>query len=1005
MTNIAQRSFAKGELAPTLHARTDQAAYATGLATCRNFIVLKEGGVTNRPGTEFSTQVDARVRMIPFVYDDDQTYVLVFGAGYIEFIKDGAPLTFGTSDLWVNAHDYTAGQISYINLPFTFYTCKLAHHSATATNKPGTGSDWETYWYPLTDHTYKIANPYTVDELFELSYDQTADTVTIVHSSHPAMRLSRISETEWSFLPISFVPSETAPTSFAVSGGAGAVEYYKGTALAATTYEESLPTAAVGTSAVATPGAPRTLSWVAPTTGAVEYNVYKSTTGINGPYGFIGVSTGLTFVDNGVIPDTLFTPPIANNPFSGSGNYPGAAGSFQQREIYGGTTNKPWGYAMSRSANLDNFTISSPIQDDDAIIGSLVAKKVPRILAIMDVGVLVMFTTEGEWVFTGDVSGILRPLSCAPGHISENGSKLPAPVKVDTNVLYIQSRGKVIRELSLDPRVIGRDVTIYSSHLFRNYGITDWAYQQNPNSIVWVVRDDGTLLGLTDLKEQDVLGWHRHETDGAVESVCVIPENGEDALYLCVRRNLPGPTAAGTNVWYIERMVQRDFTDINDAVFIDCESNYNGFNPTFDYTSSAPAISDTFTNQPIPPPLNGYFYTGITTTMELSYAALNNDLIVEADGVVVNPADYTLSGDFFTITFNSPISATVNVTADYTNLKNAAIHDEILVQQYPPALEDGHFFGGITTILMASNVPDPGSFAIEFDGVPVPGGDFVLTGLRVDFDDPIPDTVQQVTFSFTQVTAGTTMTLSGGTNWTYDEHLTVTSSVSTFAEGIEGTGLTLSDGDDTVEFLIDERDSYTVVKGHVNKTVPAGLRSIATIDWTAAINLMYGLGRLEGKAVSVFADGAVVASPNNPAYEVLTVTAGTLQLPHNYSYIRVGLPYTSDLKTLAIDTPSGPSLKGKAMLITEVLVSVLESRGGFVGQTEPDDDGTTNMMEWQIRNVDDGYDVVPFDTDTVKVLFPGDWNKDGSLLIRQVDPLPLTILAVAPSGLIPPANP
>src|SRR3990167_11559118 len=93
MPSLIQRSFAAGEIAPALFGRADLVKYQTGLRTCRNFFVRRHGGVSNRPGTKYiDVQKDSskRGRLLKFVFNDEQTYVLWFEHLSMRVVRDGA---------------------------------------------------------------------------------------------------------------------------------------------------------------------------------------------------------------------------------------------------------------------------------------------------------------------------------------------------------------------------------------------------------------------------------------------------------------------------------------------------------------------------------------------------------------------------------------------------------------------------------------------------------------------------------------------------------------------------------------------------------------------------------------------------------------------------------------------------------------------------------------------------------------------------------------------------
>lgn len=100
MSSIMQKAFSGGEIAPALYSRTDISKYYTALKTCRNFYVMRHGGVTNRPGSKFIGEVKdsaKAVRLIPFVFNNSQTYMLEFGDQYMRVIKKRRTLNISSS--------------------------------------------------------------------------------------------------------------------------------------------------------------------------------------------------------------------------------------------------------------------------------------------------------------------------------------------------------------------------------------------------------------------------------------------------------------------------------------------------------------------------------------------------------------------------------------------------------------------------------------------------------------------------------------------------------------------------------------------------------------------------------------------------------------------------------------------------------------------------------------------------------------------------------------------
>jgi hypothetical protein len=194
---------------------------------------------------------------------------------------------------------------------------------------------------------------------------------------------------------------------------------------------------------------------------------------------------------------------------------------------------------------------------------------------------LVAFTSASEWTI-GPVSGsALTPTTVEQLIQGYRGSYGVDPVVVGNEGIFVQANSKVIRNLGYQlayDTYVGTDLNILARHLFYKYNIIDLAFQQDPDSIVWCLRDDGVLLGMTYMPEQEVVAWTWHDTgsvgdnpQGYIESICVIPGEGFDELWMIVRRG------EYRFVEYMtKRLVESECTSgdkeqrLEDSYFVDC---------------------------------------------------------------------------------------------------------------------------------------------------------------------------------------------------------------------------------------------------------------------------------------------------------------------------------------------------------------------------------------------------------------------------------------------------
>jgi hypothetical protein len=605
VTKIIQRSFTGGEISPSLYARCDMVKYATGARTIRNLIVKPEGGLDNRAGFEFVTgsiyTPGLKMRLVPFEATDGTPYIIALGQGggiiYAgRRLGNGSPINItGVSKaspgiVTAVAHGFLSGDFVYLQGIFgmTYLNNRVLQVGFAVTANtfdlydPWTGLPFDTTGAGFSAYTsggtvekiVKWVGTTNIDNstyIDDFRYVQSGDVMTFVRSTLSPNELKRVAHTNWTVGNITFTPAIGTPTGVINSGAAGSTSEWVVTAIASDTYEESLASSSTGSSATPTSGSPITVSWSS-VSGAAEYNVYRKKNGI---YGLLSVVQGTSYSDTGLTPDTNDTPPIWTD-FLATYGKPAAVGYIQQRFALGNFDNNHEKIMLSKTGLFHNFTISSPLQADDAVSFVMAGDKFQPVQHLIDLGKFVAFTGKGEWLISGDDSGIIRPTSINPRQQSANGSSRLPPLRVDASALYIQSRGSIVRDIGFEIQADGyrgNDLTVFARHLFKGHTIVDWAYQQSPNGIVWLVRDDGVLLGLTYLREQQVWAWHRHDTAGFVESVAVIPENGEDTLYLVVKRVVNGTTAR-----LIERMAKRNFTDIRDAKFMDSFATYDGRN-------------------------------------------------------------------------------------------------------------------------------------------------------------------------------------------------------------------------------------------------------------------------------------------------------------------------------------------------------------------------------------------------------------------------------------------
>jgi hypothetical protein len=218
---------------------------------------------------------------------------------------------------------------------------------------------------------------------------------------------------------------------------------------------------------------------------------------------------------------------------------------------------------FSETSQYDDF--EEGVKDADSF--SLTVPTGDSILWIEALESLLIGTTGEEWkIATSKLDTPITPTNFTVKQQSTRGSKNVQPIKVHDTILFVDSVGRKVRELTWSgDKYVAPDLTSLAEHI-TDTGILCFALQKHPEVILWCVLANNTLLSMTYDREQNVVAWAKHPTDGDVLSVCVIPNAslGEDEVWLSVGRMVNGADAT-----HIERFEPRAIVGPRDNVLVD----------------------------------------------------------------------------------------------------------------------------------------------------------------------------------------------------------------------------------------------------------------------------------------------------------------------------------------------------------------------------------------------------------------------------------------------------
>ena len=409
---------------------------------------------------------------------------------------------------------------------------------------------------------YEISTPYLTAELFDIKFAQSADVMYICHPNHEVMKLSRTGHTSWTLAEVDFTDGPYLATN-------------------TTTTTLTPAQAATGTNVNITASA---------------------VTGINGGAGFLATDVGRIISFNGgkakitartnttVVVCTITTAFTNTNAtaafnlgaFSDTTGHPSCISFYEQRLVFAGTISEPQTIFFSKAGDYENMTTGT--NADDAMVYTIAANQVNVIRYLKAQRTLVIGTTAAEYTVSADgTDASITPTNITIKRQSSYGSANVDAVTAGNAILFLQKAKRKIRELAYNfdsDSYVAPDLTILNDSV-TDSGIVQMEWQQEPDNILWCVREDGQLAALTYQRSENVVSWHRHILGGTfgsgnsvVESIASISGDlNEDQLWCIVKRTINGAT-----VRYVECFSDFDFdeTASTDFKFLDSHLSYSG---------------------------------------------------------------------------------------------------------------------------------------------------------------------------------------------------------------------------------------------------------------------------------------------------------------------------------------------------------------------------------------------------------------------------------------------
>lgn len=598
---ISQLAFTTGEVSPDVSSRFDLEQYKSALLEAENVVIRPYGAVAKRQGSQYVGQVkysDKPTRLFEFTTNTNNSFMLEFGDKYIRVwnygIYTGIEVTTPfTSDILFDLNCNQSGDVMFI--------CSGKYPIQTLSRYSDT--DWRMSTYKLTEQPYDEIN---TDNGHTLTVN--GDTITSTKDLFTQDMVGSVIQIAY------YVEAVHTKSSGEV------VEKKVKRYMQAQTIEKTYNNINYNVGAFSTD---TELSWKFTTHGTwdgtvklqisnndgqtwKDYRTYTSKNDYNvTDTGKIEAGARLKYVsdiksgsvncDLSIMPFTQYgiveiksvtdaknaKVNVLNGIKEGEPSYQWKLGSwnrgrgypklctfYQDRFVVAATDSKPNFIWFSRTGDYSNFgveKVEGTITDDSAITLPVINRKMCEIRHLVPANDLIILTSGNEWIVRGDKT--ITPTNCNLKTQTQRGALSCEPQFIGNRCVFVQERGGTVRDMGYSyesDNYTGQDLTLFVKTLVKGHLAVTSAYAQDPDSIIYYVRDDGQLNCLTYIPEQKVYGWSHFVTNGKYRYVESVAEGEQDTIYFVVDRVINNKS-----VKCIERSIPL-YTEDNSDVFLDC---------------------------------------------------------------------------------------------------------------------------------------------------------------------------------------------------------------------------------------------------------------------------------------------------------------------------------------------------------------------------------------------------------------------------------------------------